>query len=180
MRARLILLSTLMAAGCTGWLIDYSGTKCDVDSDCGGGLVCVAGKCAKGSSPGQDASILVALDAALPVTDGALPVGDGSVEGLDASTPGADAGEWDGALPAGLDAAEPGLDATILAGLDAAHSGLDAAYQGPTSECTGTGWCRPTLPAFPPQDGGLPDLMSVSGSSEKDIWVVGKAQTMLH
>ena len=41
MRTRLVILGlSVLGAACTGWLIDYQGTKCNSDGSCGGKLVC--------------------------------------------------------------------------------------------------------------------------------------------
>jgi hypothetical protein len=100
MRTRTLLLAAAtlvgVASSCTGWLLDWTGTSCDVDDDCGGGLRCRSGTCQQpGSSPAEDAG-LDQSDAGPSSDDGGAPASDA------ASSAPVDAGE--GADASGHDA----------------------------------------------------------------------------
>ncbi|HEY3450072.1 MAG TPA: hypothetical protein VGK67_27210 [Myxococcales bacterium] len=175
LRTRILLLAvaTLLgvASSCTGWLLDWTGTQCGGNGECGGTLECVNGTCQeRGTQPETDGSVVEDKDGSASAMDARELAGDtGAVTAEDTGGVGVPdggpiTGEDTGVGP-GADAALPAQDAG-LPGLDATAAGLDAAAI-PTSihNCGDASVCYHQLDGEP---------LAVSVVSETDVWVVGK------
>ncbi len=177
-RARLAWLSALsLSAACSGWLMDWSGTRCAIDGDCGGGLVCVKQACAPRSG-----------------SDGADTSGFGDASGFRDASESSDAtetsdasGSPDASNASGpSDASNPSdASSSDASGFGDASGFADASTSDgadktplPTFECSGdAGWCAARIPA---PDGGSRPMTALAGRAPNNLWAVGGGATIVH
>lgn len=172
-RIQLLGLATLLGTSCTGWLLDWTGTVCEVDSDCAPNLVC-----------GSDKKCVQKGSETTP--DGSTPVGDtgtataadtGTVTTADTGTvTTADTGTVTTADTGTVTTADTGSAGTPDGGPTAGDTGTveppDASGPQPASvHSCGASVCYQVLPGEP---------LAVAARSETDVWVVGRHGMVLH